>query len=1100
MATTLVSPGVSVEVIDQSFYATSGPGTVPFILLATRENKTNPSGTSADGTLPDNAGKVYTVTSSRELLDLFGAPNFPKNASGSSIYGSELAEYGLLAANSVLDVSARAYVVRADVDLGQLTATSIRPTGAVANGTNWLDTSNSSWGVFAWNSVTGTFAKKYPRIIVDTAEQDSLSGVPLQSIGTIGDYAVNTTVDTNPVYYKNSMNEWVQVGSAAWQESWAAVSGTEVNPVLVSGNSIYINTTLVTLSGTTVASLASNIMAATIPGVTASGDQGYLEIFVTSDAASDGSTVDGQLHITNNSGSILTLTGIDAGYYACPIVKLSPHTQIPDWKSFDQVPRPTGSIWIKTTSVSGGANLNLYRWSTNANKWILQSAPLYADDAMACRYLDPSRGGYGISANATYIQYDVDKELMVTYQLLTRTKAGSTSVTGTNLQPVLTNNDRFYISASYPGVAQMPAPTTITVTSADGSSAPTETDFVTSLLSAGIPYIEATISAAGAITITHTNGGVIFLKDYGSGETPLADIGITASNEYCRGGVMNFIIDNIPTNIAGIIGSNWVPAVYTANGISPVASPVDGTMWYFGTPIEADIMISDGTGWKGYRTVTVDSRGYNLSLTDPNGPIISATKPTTQSDGTTGLQLGDLWIDTSDLENYPKIYRWESVETENVWVALDVTDDTSENGVTFADARWDTDGTTDPVTDEYPSIADLALSNYTDLDCPSHTLHPRGVLLFNTRRSSYNVKEFVKNHFNSTDYAGQSLPDVRDAWMSISGQRANGVPYFGRRAVRAVVVAAMKAAIDNSEELREDARFFNLMAAPGYPELIQNMVALNTARRETAFIIGDLPMGLSSDSTTLENYIINAKGEVIDSEYGLVSPNTFVGVYYPSAGLTNDTTGTTVAVPSSHAVLRVFVKNDTKAYPWFAPAGEQRGTIDNLTSIGYINRATGTFVPVGTRQGQRDLLYVNRVNPITLFSSTGLLVYGQKTRAASASALDRINVARLINYIRYQLEVITKPLIFEPNDKITRNEAKQIVESMLNDILAKRGLYDYLVVCDESNNTPARIDRNELHIDVAIEPAKAVEFIYIPVYILNTGGIKAGKLVTQAVV
>ena len=198
MATTLVSPGVSVEVIDQSFYATSGPGTVPFILLATRENKTNPSGTSADGTLPDNAGKVYTVTSSRELLDLFGAPVFPKNASGSSIYGSELAEYGLLAANSVLDVSARAYVVRADVDLGQLTATSIRPTGAVANGTNWLDTSNSSWGVFQWNSVTGTFVKRYPRVIVDTADQDQ-QGVPLQSIGTIGDYAVNTTVDTNPV-------------------------------------------------------------------------------------------------------------------------------------------------------------------------------------------------------------------------------------------------------------------------------------------------------------------------------------------------------------------------------------------------------------------------------------------------------------------------------------------------------------------------------------------------------------------------------------------------------------------------------------------------------------------------------------------------------------------------------------------------------------------------------------------------------------------------------------------------------------------------------------------------------------------------------------
>jgi hypothetical protein len=89
MATTLVSPGVAVDVIDQSFYATNGPGTVPFILLATRESKTNPSGNIASGTLPENAGQVYTVSSSRELQDTFGVPVFPKNASGNAIYGSK---------------------------------------------------------------------------------------------------------------------------------------------------------------------------------------------------------------------------------------------------------------------------------------------------------------------------------------------------------------------------------------------------------------------------------------------------------------------------------------------------------------------------------------------------------------------------------------------------------------------------------------------------------------------------------------------------------------------------------------------------------------------------------------------------------------------------------------------------------------------------------------------------------------------------------------------------------------------------------------------------------------------------------------------------
>ena len=1095
MATTLVSPGVSVEVKDESFYASSGPGTVPFILIATRENKANPSGTTAEGTLPENAGKVYTVSSSRELLDLFGAPVFPKNASGNAIYGSETAEYGLLTANSVLDVSARAYIVRADVNLDQLTATSIRPTGPVDNGTNWLDTSATSWGIFQWSAASATFTRKSPRIITNVDDQND--GPPLQSIGAIGEYAVNTTMDTNPVYFKNSMNEWVMVGSTEWQTSLAAVTGTVHNPLLGSGDSIKINeSTAITLSGTTVSSLATAINNKNITGVTASGDTGFLQIFVTSEAASDGSTVDGLAYIENNSGSILTGVGIDVGYYAGPSVQLSPHTSIPAWKSFDLVPRPSGSVWVKTTSVSGGANLNIYRWSTNANKWVLQSAPLYSSDVTALRYLDPSRGGIGVSTNAIYVQYDVDAMSEITYKLWTRVKSGVTSVTGSVTNPSFTYGDTILVQASIPGVADydrdgggsaLGGCTEVTIVSADGSSAPTATDFVTSLLSAGISYIDAKVLTGNIVQITHTAGGNILLSE-GSG-TALADAGITASNEYAKS----------YSEMGGFEISNWTASVYTADSISPVATPDDGTMWYYGTPIVADIMISDGTGWKGYRTVSTDARGFDLSLTDTNGPIISASKPTTQSDGTSTLVVGDLWIDTSDLENYPKIYRWQEVETESQWVALDVSDDTNENGVVFADARWDGDGTTNPVTDDLPSIADLLLNSYTDLDAPSHTVYPRGVLLFNTRRSSYNVKEFVANHFNSIDYAGESLPDVRDTWVSVSGTKANGVPYFGRRAVRNIVVAGLKSAIDTSEEIREDARFFNLMACPGYSELIPNMTALNTARRETAFIVGDLPMGLASDSTTLENYIINTNGEVVDSEYGLTSANTFVGVYYPSAMLTNDTTGATVAVPSSHAVLRVFVKNDNKAYPWFAPAGEQRGTIDNATSVGYINRATGSFVPVGTKQGQRDLLYVNRVNPIALFSTTGLLVYGQKTRASSSSALDRINVARLINYIRYQLEVITKPLIFEPNDKITRNEAKQIVESMLNDILAKRGLYDYLVVCDESNNTPQRIDRNELHIDVAIEPAKAVEFIYIPVRILNTGGIKAGNATAQTV-
>jgi phage tail sheath protein FI len=132
------------------------------------------------------------------------------------------------------------------------------------------------------------------------------------------------------------------------------------------------------------------------------------------------------------------------------------------------------------------------------------------------------------------------------------------------------------------------------------------------------------------------------------------------------------------------------------------------------------------------------------------------------------------------------------------------------------------------------------------------------------------------------------------------------------------------------------------------------------------------------------------------------------------------------------------------------------------------------------------------INPIATLSGAGIVNYGQYTRAAGASALDRINVARLVAYLRRQLDVLSRPYLFEPNDKITRTEIKNAVTSLLLELVGQRALYDFIVVCDESNNTPARIDRSELWVDLAIEPVKAVEFIYIPLRIVKTGAIQAG--------
>jgi phage tail sheath protein FI len=199
-------------------------------------------------------------------------------------------------------------------------------------------------------------------------------------------------------------------------------------------------------------------------------------------------------------------------------------------------------------------------------------------------------------------------------------------------------------------------------------------------------------------------------------------------------------------------------------------------------------------------------------------------------------------------------------------------------------------------------------------------------------------------------------------------------------------------------------------------------------------------------------------------------------------------------------MLRTIVRSDAIAYPWLAPAGTRRGLVDNAATLGYVNAQTGEFITTATGQGVRDVLYENRVNPITFIPGSGIVNYGNKTEAAAPSALDRINVARLVAFLRARLETIGKNFVFEPNDQITRDEISNSIENLLNDLVAKRGVYDYLVVCDESNNTPARIDRNELFVDIAIEPVKAVEFIYIPVRIKNTGEISAGQVATSSTV
>jgi len=441
------------------------------------------------------------------------------------------------------------------------------------------------------------------------------------------------------------------------------------------------------------------------------------------------------------------------------------------------------------------------------------------------------------------------------------------------------------------------------------------------------------------------------------------------------------------------------------------------------------------------------------------------------------------------------------------WELVDKADQTTEDGVVFADARYHTaadkaDTLTTGGAGTPSTIKNLLSDGFLDPDAPNPDHYPQGILLWNTRRSGYNVKEYKNSYITTTKYPGSGtagLGNIRtsnesvstyfpDRWVTKSSNNADGSGAFGRKAQRKVIVEQMKSEIDTNQAIREDQRGFNVIATPGYPELIQNMINLNTDRNNTAFVVGDTPLRLTGTSTEIQNWANNTASALDNGEDGLVSASDYLGMFYPS-GFTTDNTGKSIVVPASHMMMRTLANNDNIAFPWFAPSGTRRGVVDNATSVGYIDTASGEFQTISVTESVRDSMHEVKVNPITFFSGAGIVNFGNLTKTSASSALDRINVSRLAVYLRSQLDAVAKPFIFEPNDELTRNEIKGAIESFLLELVGQRALYDFLVVCDDTNNTPTRIDRNELYVDIAIEPIKSVEFIYIPLRIKNTGEI-----------
>ena len=210
--------------------------------------------------------------------------------------------------------------------------------------------------------------------------------------------------------------------------------------------------------------------------------------------------------------------------------------------------------------------------------------------------------------------------------------------------------------------------------------------------------------------------------------------------------------------------------------------------------------------------------------------------------------------------------------------------------------------------------------------------------------------------------------------------------------------------------------------------------------------------------------------------YSILNTN-YAAAYASWAQVTDSTVSGQVWIPMSGLAAAKYAQTDANFAPWYAPAGFTRGLLN-----------TANDVAIYPNQKQRDSLYdqVN-INPVAFFPSEGFVIYGQKTLQNKPSAFDRINVRRLFLYLEKRVKETVKYFVFEPNTLFTRTNVLNVINPIMEDAKNNQGLYDYLVICDERNNTPEVIDRNELVVDIYLKPVKSAEFILVNFYATRTG-------------
>ena len=461
--------------------------------------------------------------------------------------------------------------------------------------------------------------------------------------------------------------------------------------------------------------------------------------------------------------------------------------------------------------------------------------------------------------------------------------------------------------------------------------------------------------------------------------------------------------------------------------------------------------------------------------------------------GTTPATAVD-WYDQQTLGLTNTTLYWKSIAprpVSNVYV----TDRNGKNDgihVAVVDDLGSITGTQGSLLEKHVSLS-KAVDTVSNVNPPTKTWYEGYVADFSeyvyagsnpsSAADSYHGTVPVATGF-STDFTAVSTGDglwgqeAQDVTFAAIGNRSytlgGGVDYSANEGMKASLGDLITAYgyFSNKDEVEADY----LIMGPGCTEKFESqakanyLISLANSRKDCVAVVGPHRVDLvgQTNTTTQTNNLVDYFSTISSSSYGIFDS----GYKYTYDRFNKKF----VYIPTNADVAGLMTRTAIVAYPWFSPAGQQRGIINNATKLAY-----------NPSKAERDRLYSARINPVVTKPGIGTLLFGDKTALGYASAFDRINVRRLFLTVEQALERAAEAQLFELNDELTRANFKNIVEPYLRDVQAKRGLYGFLVVCDSTNNTPDVIDNNEFRADIFLKPTKSINYVTLTFVATRTG-------------